>query len=247
MVLFKYKFSYTTIFLLSSLLLLSSCSKQLEGNIYFPLQQGLSWTYDVVTKYPGETNRSELTISNIGKQTFDEKSYYVRRTSSGIDYFINSDEQGVYREGLRTLVELKPRLDRERRYVLKFPLVEATSWREISRPMVLLRVFPYRERVGEKSQVPLLYRIESMSSTVSVPAGTFENCIKVIAEGVIEMYTDAVVGQREIPITTEEWYAPNVGLVKQVRYELDGLSIDSTGTPVFLGGHTSLELASFNK
>ena len=70
------------------------------------------------------------------------------------------------------LVETKPRMDRDKRYVLKQPLEVGTEWREISRPLLLLRIYPYRVRVGKDSQVPIIYKIESMSETVTVPAGT---------------------------------------------------------------------------
>ena len=239
--------------LLLLIFFLSACSKKPEGSVYFPLQKGLSWTYKVTTEYPDESHENELTITSLGKRSFDDKTYFIRRTSSGIDYYINHDEQGVYREGLRTMVKLKPSLDSEKRYILKFPLEIGTNWDEISRPMVLLRISPIREKIREGHyNVPMSYRIASLSSTVTVPAGSFENCIKVIAEGILGIYTDAMHGEREVPITTEEWYAPGVGLVKQVRYELDGESISSispnsaTLTPIIFGGHTRLELQSFN-
>lgn len=226
--------------------LLSACSEKPQGDEHFPLQKGLSWTYIVSTTYPDSIDQSRLTIENLGKQKFDDKSYFVRRTSSGIDYYLNFDELGVYREGLRTLVELKPRLDRDRRYVIKYPLVLGTNWSEITRPLILMRVFPYKKRAGDGTQLPLSYQIESLSETVEVPAGVFENCIKVVGTGIFEVYTDGVNGYSEIPISVEEWYAPGVGLVKQIRHEMDGETISITDTPVFVGGNTSLVLEKFS-
>ncbi len=52
-------------------------------------------------------------------------------------------------------------------------------------------------------------------------------------------------GDTEIPMYVEEWYAPGVGLVKQVRQELDGDIIDIFNTPVFVGGNSTLSLKSF--
>lgn len=226
---------------------LSSCSKKPVGSEYFPLNKGITWTYDLKIQYTNEKEvvDRQLIITNLGLEKFGEKSYYVRRTSSNIDYYHNFDEQGLYREGLRTIVETKPRLDRERRYVLKQPLEIGTEWREISRPILMLRVYPYRVKVGKDAQVPMSYRIESLSETVTVPAGTFNNCIKVVAEGVFKIYTDAVNGETEIPVRQEEWYAPGVGLVKQVRSELDRDIIDVFKTPIFLGGNSTLALLSY--
>ncbi len=230
---------------LIALLCLQGCGDAESENSYFPLTRGYSWQYRVTTVYPNSSEEKILRIENIGSERHNDKTYHVRRTSTGIDYYLAEDDQGIYRAALRTLVENQPRWDPEPRFVLKYPLQTGTSWREISRPLILLRVFPNVKRVGEKSQIPMSYRIESINESVDVPAGHFENCIKVVAEGEIEVFTDAVHGMKQIPLSVEEWYAAGVGLVKQVRYEMDGESVNITDTPVFLGGHTSLELESF--
>lgn len=232
--------------LISLSLLLTGCFDNPAGDRYFPLQEGLSWNYRVTTEYldENESHQTQLEISSLGQQRFGEHQYYVRRTSSGIDYYINVDEQGVYRSGLRTLVELKPRLDAEKRFVLKYPLEPGTNWLEFSKPMILLNVFPTRQRITGIN-FPMSYSIESTSESVTVPAGTFANCIKVVGQGVAEMYTDGVNGFNEIPILVEEWYAPDVGLIKLVRYEMDGETIKVSETPAFLGGNTRLELIAF--
>ncbi len=238
-------FNYLQLSLL--LIFLAGCSEKPIGSEYFPLNEGMSWTYNLDTDYGEDiaSTKRQLTISNLGTKKFGKKSYFVRRTSSGIDYYHNYDDTGVFREALRTVVESKPRLDRDRRYVLKQPMTIGTEWREISRPLLILRVYPFRVRVGKDAQVPMIYRIESLSETVAVPAGIFENCIKVVAQGTFNTYTDAVSGDTEIPMYVEEWYAPGVGLVKQVRQELDGDIIDIFNTPVFVGGNSTLSLKSF--
>ena len=230
---------------LACLVFLNACSEQPQGDIYFPLQEGLEWHYTLTTEYENESSTRELTINSLGQQTLADKSYFIRRTSSGIDYLINFDESGVYREGLRTLVELKPRLDEEKRYIFKYPLEVDSNWLEVSRPLVLLNVFPFTRKVTGML-FPLSYRIESLDETVTVPAGTFTHCLKVVGEGVAEIFTDAVRGLNEIPIKVEEWYAPSVGLVKQVRYEMDGQTIKISDTPAYVGGNSRLELVRYH-
>ncbi len=227
--------------------LLASCSEKPIGNEYFPLNKDWSWTYNLHIDYDNEIEsvNKQLTITNLGTKKSGKKSFFVRRTSSGIDYYHNYDDSGLYREALRTVVESKPRMDRNKRYVLKLPLEIGTEWREISRPLLLLRIYPFRVRVGKDAQVPINYRIESVSETITVPAGTFENCIKVAGQGSFKTYTDAVTGEKEIPMFVEEWYAPGVGLIKQIRRELDGDMIDIFNTPIFIGGNSVLELKSF--
>ncbi len=233
-----------TVFCLA--LFISGCSKTPDGTEYFPLQKGLSYTYKVTTEYTNEKYESRLTIDNLGEKSFGDKSYYVRRTSSGIDYYINNDDEGIYREALRTMVETKPRPDHRKRFIIKRPFEVGTEWKIISRPILMMRVYPYRERAGDNAQVPMIYRIEETNATVTVPAGTFENCIKVYGEGSFSAYMDSVNGQMDIPLSVEEWYAEGVGLVKQVRYELDGDVINVLNRPIFLGGKTTLVLEEFD-
>ena len=231
---------------ISLVLFISGCSKTPEGTEYFPLQKGLSYTYKVTTDYTSENHERRITIDNLGKQNVRGKSYYVRRTNTGLDYYINHDDEGIYREALRTLVELKPRMDNGKRFIIKRPFEVGTEWKLISRPILMMRVYPYRERAGKSAQVPMNYRIEELNATVTVPAGTFENCIKVYGEGSFNAYLDSVNGQMEIPMSVEEWYAEGVGLVKQIRYELDGDVINVLNRPIFIGGTSTLELEEFS-
>lgn len=238
-------FKKLRLIIIASSLLLCACSEKTIGDKYFPLQEGLSWKYDVTTQYVTESSQSKLAINNIGKVNLGDKSYYIRRTSSGIDYYINFDDKGIYREAIRTLVEMKPRLDEEKRYIFKYPLSIDSHWITSSQPLVLLNVFPFRQR-ATGLHFPMSYKIESLNNSITVPAGVFENCLKIIGEGVAEVYTDAVNGFNEIKIVSEEWYAPDVGLVKMVRYEMDGEIIKISDTPAYLGGHTKLELTHFD-
>ena len=235
--------TFKHLFICVAALLISSCGGHV-GDAYFPLQNGLTWTYVLTTTYLDEETKEVVTLENLGKKQFDEKSYYVRRSSYGVDYYLNADDSGVHRDAIRTLVELKPRADSNPRFVLKYPLEVGTNWQMITKPIILLRVFPNRH-LAEASQVPLYYEIVSTSESVSVPAGDFENCIKVEALGETEIYTDGVNGYTNIPFRVEEWYAPNVGLVKQTRYELDGQQISVAKTPIFAGGRKTLELISY--
>jgi len=43
--------------------------------------------------------------------------------------------------------------------------------------------------------------------------------VRVRGHGVVRLYADAVVGWRDMPLTTLEWYCPGVGLVKS-RHEM---------------------------
>jgi hypothetical protein len=265
------KKSYFQLIAFCLFFLLSACSKTPEGTGYFPLQKGLSYTYKVTTEYtdgkesrligdyPGEKFESRITIDNLGKKNVDGKSYYVRRTSSGIDYYLNNDNDGIYREALRTMLDFKPIPDMEKRFVLKRPFEVGTEWSIPSKPTMLMRLRPEKQRAGTEAPVPMLYKIEELNTTVTVPAGTFENCIKIYGQGSLRVYGKKTTINGEsnlpmsvVPMSVVEWYAEGVGLVKQVRYESAGDLIDAySGLKVhskrlFLGGKTTLVLEKFD-
>ena len=216
---------------------LTGCTPEHSG--YFPLDKGAEWSYRVVTTTEhGDTTEDSLQIENLGGSNFGSLNFFVRRTSSGTDYLIKENETGIFRVGKRTLANRHPRLDSEPRYVLKYPLEPGTEWRVTTHPYVIRRVHPNVEDYRRSITFPMSYHIESTSETVKVPAGTFENCIKVIGEADLTMYVDPRIGWGDLPVITREWYAQGVGLIKLERTEhLD--------TGVFVGGTLVMELTRF--
>nr|CAA6830832.1 MAG: Unknown protein [uncultured Thiotrichaceae bacterium] len=82
------------------------------------------------------------------------------------------------------------------------------------------------------------YRIASRDETVSVPAGTFEDCLLVEGEATLTMFADPLTGYQDVPIKTREWYAPGVGLVKLERSEV-------LDTRIYKGGSYLFELVEY--
>lgn len=50
-------------------------------------------------------------------------------------------------------------------------------------------------------------------------AGRFEGCVKVKGQASLRLFADPVVGWKDMPLITQEWYCPGVGLVRLVREE----------------------------
>ncbi len=218
-------------------LLAAACGNTPQG--YFPLEQGLEWEYDVVTRTRAGEQRGSYSVRNLGRRRIGEQVVYVRRTSSGTDYYLASDDTGIYRIAKRTIVERTPRRDADRRYVLRFPIATDSEWVSASHPYVLRRVHPYEETLSRGIQFKMFYRVDADNDTVTVPAGRFEHCVTVRGEGLVTVYSDAVQGFTEIPITTREWYAPGVGLVRLERTE-------TLDTDVFTGGTLILSLRRYD-
>lgn len=217
------------------------CSNNIEADNYFPLQTGLQWTYQVKKELAEYSSEYQLTIQNIATDQFDDKAVTIRRTSQGTDYYITADETGTYRIAKRHIVEESPVKDLTARMVLPYPgPVELEySWNSISAPYALHNISPYEDTgMNRKISIPMTYVLTAMDETVTVPAGQFNHCLRVEGRGQLSMYADAKAGYQDIQITTTEWYAPAVGLVKLVRSEpLD--------TDVYKGGSVTLELTDF--
>jgi hypothetical protein len=208
---------------------------------YFPLDEGRKWSYRVITSLTGSAPVvSTLNIKNIGRKTSQDKQYWVRRTSHGTDYYFQENETGIYRVAKRTIVETKPRLDKISRMVMPLPTPKKVgkSWSVLSQSYTLHRVSPNYEPPFENvARFHMTYTVVGLDEEVTVPAGTFKNCLLIEGQAQIDQHAGANTdeGDGEIEITTREWYAPNVGMVKMERNEpLDG--------SVFKGGSVVMEL-----
>lgn len=215
-----------------------ACESKNSGS-YFLLNKGPQWNYDIVIETPSGKQTKAYSVRNIGRKTIEGKSYAVRRTSYGTDYYFTEDSDGVFRVGKRTSVELKPSMDTPIRPVLKYPLEAETKWQVDTRPYLLKRLLPQNESLKQSFTLSMLYTISATNDTITVPAGTFERCVKVVGTADLVLYVNALRGYVTIPFTTEEWYAPSVGLVKLTRKE--ELEADTME-----GGSYTMELVSFD-
>ena len=221
-------------------LILQACDKPASDD-YFPLNKGLHWEYQLTIEHPQRLDTRTLIIETQGQTTLKEQAVSVRTTSDGTDYYIARQADGFYRLAKRTLVESQPQLDSTPRMVLPLPIAQAKgkTWSAISQPYLIERVFEGQDvMTADALQFPMTYSVLSLDETVELPAGTFNHCVLVEGQTDLSLYADARTGNSIVPITTREWYAPGVGLVKLEREEpLD--------TDVYKGGKIVMELVRF--
>ncbi|HPY42405.1 MAG TPA: hypothetical protein PLM98_17905 [Thiolinea sp.] len=220
---------------------LQGCDKPAADD-YFPLNQGLRWEYQLSIEHPQHTEAKQLVIENSGTATLKEQPTTIRSTSDGTDYYIARQADGFYRMAKRTLVELSPQLDSSPRMVLPLPIQvsKGKTWSAISQPYLIERVYEGQDvMTADMLQFPMTYTVVSLDETVELPAGRFDHCVLVEGQTELSLYADARKGDMSIPITTHEWYAPGVGLVKLEREE-------PLNTDVYKGGKIVMELVKFN-
>lgn len=212
--------------------LLAGCGGPAGDTSLFPLAEGHVWTYRVSTE--DESNQVEhetLVLRTLGRDSLDDGPAWRRRSDSGADYWLRADETGIYRVASKSDVEAAPTADPARRYVLKAPFAVGTQWQAHTTSYLLQRrqEFP-REIRHSHPPVPMSYVIEAVGEAVQTPAGQFAGCLRVRGQASMRVFADPVVGWRDLPLTTTEWYCPSVGLVRLRRDEPGGFTFLTGGT-----------------
>lgn len=223
-------------------LLLSSCSQTPDDSDYFPLQEGMRWEYRYQIDSGDQLEEGHFSMQNLGKASLGDLSATVRRTSDGTDYYVVQLDDGLYRYAQRTVVEIKPRMDEVPRMILPMLNTENKnrSWSSLTKAYTITRTGPNAELASENdTRFNMVYEVAEQGVEVTVPAGTFKNCLLVLGRAKISIYADPRIGFVEVDITTREWYAPGVGLVRLVREE-------PLKTFIFSGGSYTFELADFS-
>lgn len=223
-------------------LMLAGCRQTAPEASLFPLEPGRRWVYDVKTEWENHALEHESrTITTEGEDSLPQGGRgWRRRSADGVDWWHRVDDGGVYRVATKSDLDEEPRPDPVKRYVLKAPIAVGTGWQVTTTAYLLRRrqEFPPEIRHSHPAVV-MTYTIESLDDTVQVRAGSFEHCVRVVGHAVIKLFADPVVGWRDLPLTTTEWYCRGPGLVKLVRSE-------PAQSTFLVGGTQTLELIEWN-
>ena len=164
------------------------------SDIYFPLKEGLTWTYQAGSdQHPNK----KIVVTNM--PTREVKGTKVTPRKSVVDgvakyYLIGTDDQGVYRFGEQSSETAEPEIVTPKVYYLKNPLSRGTTW-------------DIKTKLGQE-EIDLKLTIESVSESVTVPAGSYKDCLLIKSVG-----GDP---QKDLSLEAFDWYAPQVGLVKSM-------------------------------
>jgi hypothetical protein len=229
-----------TIPLLAAVLLAAGCSEPSQPASLFPLEPGRRWVYDVRTDWENQVVEHETrTLTTEGEASVDGKPAWRRRSADGVDWYLRVDDSGVFRVASKSDLDEEPRPDPQPRYVLKAPIAMGTNWQSTTTAYLLRRrqEFPPEIRHTHPT-IPMTYVIESLDDVVESRAGRFERCVRVRGQAVLKLFADPVVGWRDMPISTTEWYCRGPGLVKVVREE-------PANSTFLVGGTLTLDLMSW--
>lgn len=220
--------------------LLPGCGAPPPQASLFPLEGGHRWQYDVRTEWENNIVEHEARhISSEGEVRLESGPAWRRRSADGVDWYLRADDSGVYRVASKSDLDAEPLPDDTRRYVLKAPIAVGTQWQASTTAYLLRRRqdFPPEIRHSHPA-VPMNYSIEALDDAVQVRAGRYERCVRVVGQAVMRLFADPVVGWRDLPLKTTEWYCHGPGLVKLVREE-------PAGSTFLTGGTMTLELTAW--
>lgn len=202
---------------------LSGCTDM--DSEFFPLHTG--WTYEYVVERETMDGPSELRyyLQHLPRTELDGNSVWPRRTLSGKTIFYARKNSGIWRvASVQQDFDSGPEVEAtpvpDERLVLPAELALGSTWQAESSTAVLEKTGPPQATLYRVT-APLLmtYAVVSTDSDVEVPAGRFRNCIVVRGEGKTNIDAGNYVGQAEIVVETEDWYAPGFGLVRSIRTE----------------------------
>ena len=140
----------------------------------------------------------------------------------------------------RTIVEQTPRFDEALRQII--PSAQAievdSSWTNDTKAYLIYTIPAHIMRKDIGNNLSMLFQIMAKDETVTVPAGTFKHCIKIVGTAEFSFVADAAQGYKTVLVTQTEWYAPSIGLVKLERDE-------DLNQAIFKGGKQKYELVTF--
>lgn len=228
--------------------LFAGCSSNTQD--YFPIKPGMSWRYNVeVTTMDGIETKKYI-VQAAQARPWQGQSLPVRQTLDGTRLFYLKNDDGVYRVATRRQEEKVPAaVPGGRSIVLQYPLEKGTTWQETSETIALYRTGPpQRSEYWIHAPVKLEYVIEATDDNVKVPAGRFDNCVRVHATGRTPNYDAGnYVGRTDITVDKTDWYAPGVGLVKSVRVESTTGKVLNRGSMQTFAGRLVFELEAFER
>jgi hypothetical protein len=165
-----------------------------DASDYYPLAQGLTWQYEVrVTEFGETRDPQEVAITNLAPQTLNGEQVSPRLVQSvpRITFFVANHEDGICLLAAQPSNRREPEVLDTPDYFIKEPLEVGTTWM-------------YKD---------VTMTIEAINESVTVPAGTFEGCLRIKRTGTME---GKFMGPWNTSVEMDgfEWYAPAAGLIK---------------------------------
>lgn len=202
------------------LVMLSACGKGGHDGGYFPLTPGSQWQYRVERTTMDGTRQLRHALSVLGPTANQPADLRTRVTLDGQRYIYRVNDDGTYRIGIER--RRGPRSLEDDQQVLVMPRTPTLDqqWQDRSSTALLeSSAAPWETLFRVQVPVEMHFRVAALDASITTPAGTFEHCLLLEGHGTSDADLGNGVGPAHIDVTTQEWYAPGVGLVRLERNE----------------------------
>ncbi len=196
---------------------------------WIPLTEGASWEYEIALESSFMPTRTGTVRStNMARRVLGEVDTTPERNESLIGevgrqtefQFIAEDEEGVYTLAMQSADDAEPKINSPPHYALKYPVAVGTAWENAGQSRLLTHD-------GENFSMTIAYQIEAIDQVETVPAGTYEPCVKVTAHGTGSAQTDfqemtkylGVNYDTTVLLDSQAWYCQGVGLTRLILSE----------------------------
>jgi len=199
-------------------------ASMLFADDYVPLKEGLKRTYSI----DGTTTKivENFEVRKLGKKKVVPQKIDVNGVTSFI--FIQETKKGQVLYAKQSADDTEPIILDTLIYLNKDFKSGSTWIRDYTTTLMM-----------EKVTFPITYEVQKGKETVTVPAGTFDKCVKVVAKGEIEK-NKGLLGTVKLMIDVTEWYDEKIGLVKSV--------VHKSGNHMLISEEKSItQLTSFEK
>jgi len=176
---------------------------------YYPLQPGLVWRYQVTNPKGGS---GELKVTNVGARRLGEQRVTEQRLE--MEQSVASRFVARRADGIMVVAEQRPGQSEpvpleQASVLLRTPVAVGDAWDAGSTSTA----------IAPGAVIATRATVESVNDEVTVPAGTFRDCVRIVSNGRLTTEAQNVEGPVEILVGTRMWYAPGVGLVQMTRRE----------------------------
>lgn len=213
--------------------LVAGCATDHRAERYYPLAAGRTWTY-VLRIWQGSepevrTVEVDSRVANLSAATFDGRAVTPQQTlafGQTQTRLITASESGVAEVATRPDPAGPPIPRVPPNDVLRTPLQVGASWQSTWQS----------NQLGQTTLIPMTKTVARIDGRITVPAGDFAGCVVVSIRGRGRVTTanDAI----DVVVEGEEWFAPDVGLVRgSFREEVPGRPANTTRVDLQLSAH----------
>ncbi|MGR8950105.1 MAG: TapB family protein [Gammaproteobacteria bacterium] len=201
------------------LTVLTACASSNDN--FYPLESGIWRYYETTTKILDDIKQQRIIAGIADRAKSDQGEIYILRQAPNKDAYLRVAEDGIYRVATRERHLLVETWEEIPTKILPIEPRIGDSWTVTSElALIESRTFARQDKLRNRTiPLELTVQVVSLTESVTVPAGTFEQCVLLESHGAVNVKTDRGNANADVSVVRRDWYAPGVGLVKSERVE----------------------------